>query len=183
MEHQSYREILREIALDNYGYVTTQDALEIGVPPGELAKLAHRKKGLLRNVSYGLYRDESVPEDPRGYSHIAEAVLRAGRGSYIHGESVLALHQLALVNPRYIHVASPRPARPSLPTHIKLSKAKAGAKITEYEGIPSQTVTNAIFECRKKIEPQRLEEAAREARRQGLILLNEWAKIEKELDL
>lgn len=167
--------------MDNYGYITTQDALELSIPAGELAKLAHRKKGALRNISYGLYRDESIPEDPRGYDQLAEAVLRVGKGAYIHGESVLAMHQLALVNPRYIHVASPRPARPSLPSYIKLSKAKFGLKITEYEGIPAQTVADAIIECRRRIEPNRLKEAAQEARQQGLITSKEWKKIIQEI--
>ncbi len=43
-----YREIVRQIALDHYGYVTTKDAAEAGVPAVELPKLAMR--GGLDNV-------------------------------------------------------------------------------------------------------------------------------------
>lgn len=38
----TYRQVVREIALDNYGYVTTKDAAEAGVPAVELPKLATR---------------------------------------------------------------------------------------------------------------------------------------------
>lgn len=35
-----YRGTVREIALDHYGYVTTRDAADAGVPTVELPKLA-----------------------------------------------------------------------------------------------------------------------------------------------
>jgi hypothetical protein len=38
----TYRRRLRERALDQYGYVTTGDATDLGVPPVELRKLAGR---------------------------------------------------------------------------------------------------------------------------------------------
>ncbi|MFW0183405.1 hypothetical protein ACN082_07850 [Rothia sp. CCM 9417] len=181
MGDQSYREILREVALDNYGYVTIEDAVEVGVPAIELAKLAQRKKGRFENIAYGLYRDNSIPESPLGY--LAEAVLRSGKGAYLHGESVLAMHDLALVNPRHISVASLRPARKTLPASIRLTKAKEGVRVTEYEGIPSQPVADAILECRKTIEPERLAQAARDARSQGLITSKEWETVKKGLGL
>lgn len=178
MERQSYREILREIALDNYGYVTTRDAVEARIPAGELAKLARRKRGELENIGYGLYRDTSVPETPLGY--LAEAVLRAGKDAYLHGESVLAMHNLASINPRLIKVASPRPTRSPLPRSIQLTRVNGKEKITTYEGIPSQPVADAILECRKGVEPSRLKQAAQEARNQGLIMSAEWEKLKKE---
>ena len=58
-----YREIVREIALDHYGYVTTKEAAEAGVPTVELPKLAAR--GGLVNVAYGLYR---VPDIRRPHT-------------------------------------------------------------------------------------------------------------------
>ena len=82
-----YRDVVREIALDQYGYVTTKQAAEAGVPAVELPKLAAR--GGLENVAYGLYR---LPDAPASaFDQFAEALLRAGEGSYLHGESVLAL--------------------------------------------------------------------------------------------
>ena len=54
-----YRDLVHEIALDNHGYVTTQAAVEAGVPAVELPKLAAR--GGMENVAYGLYRVSTVP--------------------------------------------------------------------------------------------------------------------------
>ena len=57
-----YREIMREIALDHYGYVTTREAVEAGVPTVELPKLAAR--GGLENIAYGLW--QQAGPDSRG---------------------------------------------------------------------------------------------------------------------
>lgn len=54
-----YRDVVREIAFGEYGYITTKDAAAAGVPAVELRKLASR--GALTNVAYGLYR---VPDAP-----------------------------------------------------------------------------------------------------------------------
>jgi len=43
----NYRQIVGEIALDQYGYVSTRDAADAGVPAVELRKLAAR--GALTN--------------------------------------------------------------------------------------------------------------------------------------
>src|SRR5690606_11909415 len=85
---KTYRQAIRELALDNYGFVTTRTARRAGVPAVELPKLASR--GGLVNVAYGLYRVLDVPVTP--FDQFAEALLRVGDGAYLHGESVLALH-------------------------------------------------------------------------------------------
>lgn len=177
----TYREILYEIALDNYGYITPGDAADAGIPKGELPKLARQRNGELKNISYGLYRFEQIPASPLGY--LAEAVKRVDKGAYLHGESVLELHQLADVNPRFIKVASPRQNRKSLPRHIKVSLAKTGVRTTLYEGIPCQFVADAILECKGKIEGSRLVQAALESRQQGLINTKDWNRVQKGLSL
>jgi predicted transcriptional regulator of viral defense system len=50
----TYRETLRELADEKYGYITTREAANIGVPGVELRKLANR--GVLRQVRRGVYR-------------------------------------------------------------------------------------------------------------------------------
>lgn len=172
-----YREMVREIALDHYGYVTTRDASEAGVPAIELPKLAAR--GGLENVAYGLYR---VPDiSPTAYDQLAEALLRVGEGAYLHGESVLALFGLADVNPRQIKVAVPRRARPKLPAFIELTLVKGAARTTFYEGLEAQPVADAILECRGRIETERLLRAAKQAREEGLLTTTEWQRVRKGL--
>jgi predicted transcriptional regulator of viral defense system len=172
-----YRDVVREIALDHYGYVTTRDAVEAGVPAVELPKLAAR--GGLENVAYGLYRVSDVPPTP--YDQFAEALLRVGEGAYLHGESVLTLFGLADVNPRQVKVAVPRRARPKLPAFVELTQVKGDVRTTFYEGLEAQPVADAILECRGRIETERLLDAAKQARAEGLLTTAEWQRVRKEL--
>lgn len=172
-----YRHAVREIALDQYGYVTTKQAADAGVPPVELPKLAAR--GGLENVAYGLYRVSDVPPTP--LDQYAEAILRAGEGAYLHGESVLALVGLADVNPREIKVAVNRRTRPKLPPYVKVTRVKGEVPTTFYEGLAAQPVADAILECRGRIENGRLLEATRAARRDGLLTTAEWRQVRKGL--
>lgn len=172
-----YRDTVREIALDHYGYVTTKDAAEAGVPTVELPKLAAR--GGLVNIAYGLYRVPDIP--PTTYDQFVEALLRVGDGAYLHGESVLALFGLADVNPRRIKVAVRRRARPTLPSFIELRRVGDDVRTTHYEGLEAQPVSDAILECRGRIETERLLDAAKQARREGLLTTAEWRRLRKEL--
>ncbi len=171
-----YRDVVREIAYDHYGFVTTSDAVEAGVPAIELPKLASR--GGLVNIAYGLYRVPDVP--PTDFDQFAEALLRVGDGAYLHGESVLALFGLADVNPRRIKVAVPRRVRSRLPPFMELTQVPNGAETTVYHGLASQPVADALLECRGQIEDERLEAAQRQARRDGLVTQAEWRRIAKE---
>jgi len=172
-----YREIVRELALDRYGYVTTKDAVIAGVPAIELPKLAAR--GGLQNVAYGLYRVPDVPVT--AFDQFAEALLRAGDGAYLHGESVLALLGLADVNPRRIKVATPRRTRSKLPAFVELTRVGGDPRITHYEGLPGQPIADAILECRGRIETERLLEAASQARADGRLTTAEWQRVQKGL--
>lgn len=172
-----YRDIVREIALDQYGYVTTKQAADAGVPPIELPKLAAR--GGLENVSYGLYRFRDVP--PHDLDQFAEALFRAGEGAFLYGESVLAIFGLADVNPRQIKVGVRRRTRPRLPAHIELVTVRGEMATTHYEGLESQLVVDALLDCRGRIERARLIEAADEARNEGLLTTTEFARVRRGL--
>lgn len=172
-----YRDVVREVAFDNYGYVTTKDVVDAGVPAIEMPKLAAR--GGLTNVAYGLYRVPDVP--PTHFDQFAEALLRVGEGAYLHGESVLALFGLADVNPRRIKVAVPRRVRAKLPAFIELTQVPDSARTTFYEGLASQPVAGAILECHGRIEAERLMNAAKQARQEGLLTTTEWRQVRKGL--
>lgn len=171
----TYRDIVRDLAFGHYGYVTTKEAAAAGVPAIELPKLAAR--GGLENVAYGLYRVPDVPAHE--WDQFAEALLRAGDGAFLHGESVLALHGLADVNPRQIKVAVRKRARSKLPPFIELTLVKGDVRTTRYEGLESQTVADAILECRGRIETARLTGAAKRARKDGLLTTTEWEQVRK----
>ena len=174
-----YRDLVREFALGEYGYVTTKQAAEIGVPAVELRKLAAR--GALINVAYGIYR---VPDAPASvFDQFAEALLRAGEGSYLRGDSVLALFGLADVNLRKVRVVAPKRTRAKMPGFMDVTKPPAGdaPKLTQYEGLLAMRVADAILDCRGRIERSRLLEAARDARKEGLVTRVEYARLQREL--
>ena len=174
-----YRDLVREIALGEYGFITTKQALAAGVPAVELRKLAAR--GALINVAYGIYRVPDAPGSP--FEQFAEALLRAGDGAYLRGDSVLALFALADVNPRKIRVVAPKRTRAKKPAFMEVSTAPRGAapNLTRYEGLLAMRVADAILDCRGSIERSRLLEAAREARREGLVTGAEYARLQREL--
>lgn len=173
----TYRDVLREIAFDNYGYVTTTEAVRAGVPAVELPKLAAR--GGLENVGYGIYRMTATP--PTDNDQFAEATLRAGDDAYLRGETVLALLGLADVNPQKINVATVRRVRRTMPAYVKLTQAPAGTKVTRYHGIRAQQLSEALLECRGQVPDTRLRDAAVKARAEGLLTTAEWNQVRKEL--
>ncbi|MGZ4707242.1 MAG: type IV toxin-antitoxin system AbiEi family antitoxin domain-containing protein [Acidimicrobiales bacterium] len=174
----TYRRRLRDLALDQYGYVTTRDAEAVGVPAVELRKLTQR--GGLDHVAYGLYRFDDIPHT--GRDQYMEAVLRVGPGAYLTHDAVLALHDLSLVNPRRIRVGTPKRARPHLPDDVEVIQRRLDrADLTTFEGIPTTTMRRALLDCRGIVMQERLLDAAREAARRGLLRRDEADRVIAEI--
>lgn len=173
----TYYDQIYELAVDNHYLISTQDAADAGIPPVELPKLAQR--GKLENVSRGLYRlTRRVPQENDVY---ATAVAQVGRGAYLFGESVIAMLGLAPTNPAYICVATPNRTRRKLPSSIRLKKPTEGEAPTVYDGIPSQSVSDAIRSARETMMDDRLREAAERAREEGYLSRNEFASLKDEM--
>ncbi len=174
-----YRDLVREIAVGDYGFITTKNAVAAGVPAVELRKLAAR--GALVNVAYGIYRVPDAPGSP--LDQFAEALLRAGDGAYLRGDSVLALFGLADVNPRKIRVVAPKRTRAKMPAFMDVTAPPRGEapNLTRYEGLLAMRVADAILDCRGRIERARLMEAVRDARKEGLVTRAEYTTLHREL--
>lgn len=166
-----------EIAADNYGLVTYAQAREAGLVGAELSRYV--ADGRLRRVGHGVYKLARYIPTP--YDPYAEAVALAGEGAYLSGASVLAMHDLALVNPRVIEVSVLGRNRRSLPSWVKTVKADGPAP-TAYEGIPSQSVASAIRACRRTVMPERLMDAVEAARGRGLLKECEAEELRRELE-
>lgn len=178
LDMSTYREMVREVALDQHGLVTTSDAAAAGVPPVELRKLAAR--GALERRGRGLYRFVGLPVTER--DQFAEAVRLVGPDAYLMGDAVLALHGLALVNPRRIRVGTAHRVRAQLPEFVEVVHRQLPEDVlTEYEGIPSTTVAQAVLDCRGKVMSSRLTDAARRARREGLVTDREYRRLRNRL--
>ena len=166
LDNAGYRSALYKIADDHHGYVTTDLAKVLGIPPVEVRKLAAR--GGMTNIARGLYRVDGIDGGDR--AAYQEAVLRVGDDAHLVADSVLAFHDLALVNPRYISVGTPRRVRRDLPAHIRLIQSHANpADLTAYDGIRSITVERAIRDSIGSVMPERLAEAIRRAADEGLV--------------
>ncbi|WP_165062944.1 type IV toxin-antitoxin system AbiEi family antitoxin domain-containing protein [Adlercreutzia sp. ZJ154] len=174
----SYYDDIYEIAVDNYYLISTEDATEAGIPPVELAKLAHR--GKLENISRGLYRlTRYVPSD---YDPYAIAVARLGSRAYLYGESVIGMLDLAPTDPSRIFVATPARTRRKLSPGIRVKKPGKKDVVTRYEGIPSQNVATAIRAARQTMMDERLLAAAKEAKAKGYLTTQEYEELKREME-
>jgi len=162
----SYRETLRWRAFDTHGVITVVDADRLGVPAVELRKLTHR--GALERLGYGVYRMNEVAPTP--LSEYAEAVALAGPQAFVADDAVLALHDLALVNPRRITVATPDRVRATLPSTVRLIRRHLPPEdVTDVDGVPAMTIPAAIRACRTQVMTDRLLAGVHDARARRLI--------------
>jgi len=168
----TYRRRLWELALDQYGYVTTADAARLGIPPVELRKLAAR--GRLVRIDRRLYRFPDAPASAR--DTFMEAVLWTGPDAVLAYDAVLALHDLALANPRSVRVATPHRVRKTHPRDdvTIITEHIPASDLTSYFQIPATTVARALVDCRSLIMTDRLLDAAHQTRRDGLLLASEY---------
>ncbi len=165
-----------ELAADNYGLITSAEAKNLGVAKSELNRWVGM--GRLLKRGHGVYK--LVRYVPTEYDRYAEAVALVGDGSFLFGEAVLAMHGLALANPRHISVGKTKRVRRELPEWVQ-PVTVSGKTVTSYEGIPSQSLAEAILECRGIVMGERLKSAVEDARREGLITKDKFEHLRKEL--
>ncbi|MBK8074509.1 MAG: type IV toxin-antitoxin system AbiEi family antitoxin domain-containing protein [Kineosporiaceae bacterium] len=174
----TYRQQLRELANESYGYITTRDAADLDIPAVELRKLAAR--GALQHVSRGVYRFTDARRTHR--DAYAEAVIRTGEDAYLTADAVLGLLGLAMVEPQRIKVATPRRTRPKDPGFVEIVQRQLPPEhITTYRGIRATTVGQAILDSQGTVMTERLLDALTEARHAGLIDPREAARIRRHL--
>ncbi|MEG0303584.1 MAG: type IV toxin-antitoxin system AbiEi family antitoxin domain-containing protein [Gordonibacter sp.] len=172
----TYYDDIYEIAVDNYGLITSAEAKELGVSDQDMSMLA--KRGRLEKRGHGVYKLTRYVPTP--YDAYAEAVVLVGPHAYLYGESVIAMLELAPTNPSRVFIATPSRIRKQLPEYIVL--VKTDGAITHYENIPSQSAYDAIRACRETMMPERLEDATREATRQGYITNKQATELLEELE-
>ena len=172
------QEQLYEVALGQNGYITSADAVELGIDHIWLVQRATRK-GLTR-ISRGLYRFDAMPVSST--DEFMEAVLRVGPEAYLSHDAVLALHSLALVNPKRIRIGTPRRSRRKQPVTIEVIRRKLPPEdLTVYEGIPSATVRRALLDCAPMIMTDRLLDAVENALASGLLSPDGAAEVREKI--
>jgi predicted transcriptional regulator of viral defense system len=166
------REELWDVALDQHGYVTTRDAVRLGVPEVELRKLASR--GKLAKVFQGVYRFPELPATQ--YDQFMEAVLWARDPlAVLSHETALDVRELSDVNPNVIHVTIPKRKNPirrnempeAFVVHYEDLKPEQRGW---WEEIPCVTVETAIDQTITSLpRPDLVAQAIEQAEDQGLI--------------
>ncbi len=171
---------LVELAADNYGYITTDQAEEAEINPDRLLELARR--GQLERCDTALYRVPLIPPTPLDPYREATLWPRGTEATLSH-ETALDLYGLSDVNPAKIHISVPRAHRPrrKLPAQYRLHREDLRAdEVTAYEGIPVVTPAKAIRQTRQ-LGPSLLRQAIEEGRRCGLLSDAEAERLRSEI--
>ncbi len=174
---------VHELAVEQHGVFKAHQAVELGVAPNALVKMAVR--GRLERLDHGLYRDVRVPED-RWTPYMAATLWPHGVVGLLGRETVLGLLDLSDVNPAAIHVMVPpgyRARHRAPPPGVVLLHAEVPeADRTAIEGVPSTTVARAIRDsAAARLGPALLQQAISDARRAGWLTAAEVAHLTDEL--
>ncbi len=159
-----------ELAVDQFGYFTTAQALEVGATRQSLEMMVKRDKA--ERVSHGVYRVNAIPVTR--FDPYMEATLWPGRqrGVLSH-ETALELYEISDVNPDKIHVTVPRRFRThrTVPSMYVLHHADLDAhEVSSFEGIPTTTAMRAIQDChRTHLGQALLEQAIEDGFKRGLL--------------
>jgi predicted transcriptional regulator of viral defense system len=140
-------ERLREVALDQHGFVTTAQALEEGVSHAELSLMIGRDR--LQRVAHGVYRVPQVAETEFDQYQLAVLWTGASEACLSH-DTALEAWEISDINPDRIHL--------TVASHRRIRRAGGGLyvvhhqdldarQVTGWQGIPTVNVPTAIAQC------------------------------------
>lgn len=160
---------LVEVALDQYGFVTPEDAREIGVDPHRLVEMARRE--VIERIGHGLYRLPVVART--GLDQLMQATLWPRKRGVLSHDTGLDLHDLCDVNPAKVHITVPtayRITRRVPDVYVIHHRDLAEDEITRHEGIPVVTPARAILDgIETNLRGGLIEQAVETAQRRGLL--------------
>jgi predicted transcriptional regulator of viral defense system len=140
-------ERLREVALDQHGFVTTAQAVDEGVSHAELSMMVAR--GRLEHVAHGVYRVPQVATTE--FDQYRLAVLWTGTPeACLSHDTALVAWEVSEINPDRIHltVACHRRIRRSGGgLYVVHHQDLAARQVTWWQGIPTVKVPTAIAQC------------------------------------
>lgn len=174
IEEATSIDVLRGLALDQYGYVTASQAVEVGVSKPALSMLTKRKR--IKRVAYGVYRIPQVPATE--YDRFMLAVLWTGaEEAVLSHETALDLYNICDINPNTIHLTlakGRRIARQGGEFYTLHFEDLQPGDCSWHEGLPVVSARKAIEQCIESGMPNYLlEQALANARSRGLILKRE----------
>lgn len=173
---------LAEIAGEQYGYVTTDDARAHGIAPINLSRMAQRR--VLERRATGVYRLPLMPTGPLdAYVEASLWPQRGVRGVLSH-ETALALYELSDVNPTKIHLTLPTGyrVRRHVPAAYRLHYEDLDPKaVTLFEGIPIVAPAHAIRQAAAAhLGSALVAQAIDHGERNGRLTRREMAQLRRE---
>jgi predicted transcriptional regulator of viral defense system len=167
------RQALFDVASEQYGYFTADQAAGCGYAPDMLTY--HVGRGTFQRVHRGIYRFRDYPSSPR--EHVAASWLAIGKEvAVVSHETALDLWGLSDIIPAAVHLTVPRSERSlanrSLPGVIvhTTTRAWGDGEVRRHEGIritsPERTILDA---AEAGTQPEQIEMAIAQARRRGWI--------------
>jgi predicted transcriptional regulator of viral defense system len=159
---------LAAIAAGQYGFITQDEASQLGIKPMTLVRMAQR--GQLERRSQGVYRVPLIPET--GLDAYMEATLwpRGAPGVLSH-ETALGLYELSDVNPDKIHITVPKHhrIRREIPPAYEIHHEDLGpGDVASHEGIATVPPAVAIRQCHEAhLGPALLAQAIDQGERNG----------------
>ncbi len=176
MPGRIYNELF-DIAADQYGYLTPDDARALGVDPHRLVKMAER--GIIERVAYGLYRVTAVSHTR--LDQYMEATLWPRGGGVLSHDTALDLYDLCDINPAKIHLTvKPRVRiKRDIPSvYVLHYRDLPTTEITRHEGIPIVTPLRAIADCvESHLGSHLIDQAIDTTRRQGIITVEQERRL------
>lgn len=175
-------ERLREIALEQYGYVTTKQALNAGVTHASLSMMVKRRR--LGRECYGVYQVPQVPYTQLNHYMLAVLWTGAPEAALSH-ETALDLHNVCDINPHAIHVTLGKKRRISRSNSLGVVvhyQDLYDAQISWIEGIPAVTLATAIEQCFVTVPSYLLRQAIEAGAKKGLLLADEAEKLLSKLE-
>lgn len=126
----------------------------------------------LECIAYALVPGSDIL--PTKYDQYAEAPLRVGQDTYLYGELLLVLLELADANPRKVKLAIHRRVRSNLLQFIKIIQTKKKKRTTLHKELAFQAIADAILECHGRVEVALLKTVAIHVCQNGLLTTTDW---------
>ncbi len=178
------RDDLWDVAADQLGFVTAQQATELGIGAPALQMLVHR--GTLARVAHGVYRFPKYPEGPYDQYLLAVLWTRAPEACLSH-ETALDVLAISDVNPDRIHVTvgkHRRLRRAGGETYLIHRQDLAPEQVGWWQQIPTVTPAAAISQCIAYGTPTHLlRQAIERGHAQGYLKLAQREALTQELEL
>jgi len=175
---------LAEVAADQYGLFTLDDARAVGYRDNTVAQMARR--GRVTRVSQGVYRIPFLPEGRLG-AYMEAVLWPVGARGVLSHATALGLWEVSDINPAKLHVTVPRSHRPqrAVPqAYVVHREDLAAGDVTAIEGIPIVTLERAVRECADDgLGPDLLKQAVRTGRARGLLTARQAGALARELNL